>query len=238
MSASVFSSSEGTISDIKLDADDDAQTHTIAEARTAMPEHRRPQAWENTQTIEFTAAPVVYRAPSSFTRPAVPPPPAPTPKATPTHAVDRSKLEAIIALAQQSAVPAHLTSTPGSHSPAESSRSRSSLPEDERRKRVKFSHDVVDRDDFFSPGATPGTGTATGTGTRSLSALSGPSDYERHLAEEEETRKERKLMKMVGEHVVRSMNKYKEMMEHDTFKRYAKEVSFWSLFVPIEQSSV
>ena len=43
--------------------------------------------------------------------------------------------------------------------------------------------------------------------------------------EDDEERKEKRLTKMVGEVVVRSMSKYKEQMEHDTFKRYAKEVS-------------
>lgn len=37
-------------------------------------------------------------------------------------------------------------------------------------------------------------------------------------------KKEKKLTKMVGDVVVRSMSKYKSQMEHDTFKRYAKEV--------------
>ncbi|WWC64819.1 uncharacterized protein I303_107433 [Kwoniella dejecticola CBS 10117] len=41
--------------------------------------------------------------------------------------------------------------------------------------------------------------------------------------EDDETKKERRLTKLVGEVVVRSMSKYKEQMEHDTFKRYAKE---------------
>ncbi|OCF61564.1 histone-lysine N-methyltransferase, H3 lysine-36 specific [Kwoniella mangroviensis CBS 10435] len=40
---------------------------------------------------------------------------------------------------------------------------------------------------------------------------------------DEEAKKEKRLTKLVGEVVVRSMSKYKEQMEHDTFKRYAKE---------------
>ncbi|WRT70012.1 uncharacterized protein IL334_007005 [Kwoniella shivajii] len=43
------------------------------------------------------------------------------------------------------------------------------------------------------------------------------------LKEDEETKKEKRMTKLVGEVVVRSMSKYKEQMEHDTFKRYAKE---------------
>lgn len=43
-------------------------------------------------------------------------------------------------------------------------------------------------------------------------------------AAEDEARKEKRLAKLVGEVVVKSMSKYKEQMEHETFKRYAKEV--------------
>ena len=190
----------------QLDADDEAQTRTIAEAQPySYPEIRRPEAWENTQTISFNIAPIRFRAPvPSFARP---PPPATPPivrNLSNTALTERSKLDAIIAQASQFA-PTPLssslvTSTPGSHSPAESS--RSSLNDDERRKRVKTKHDG-----------------ANGSG------LAGPSDYELHLAEEEAMKKEKRLMKLVGEHVVQSMNKYKEMMDHETFKRYAKEVS-------------
>jgi [histone H3]-lysine36 N-trimethyltransferase len=41
----------------------------------------------------------------------------------------------------------------------------------------------------------------------------------------EEERKEKKLSRMVGEVVVRNMSKYRDQMEKDTFKQYAKEVS-------------
>jgi histone-lysine N-methyltransferase SETD2 len=70
--------------------------------------------------------------------------------------------------------------------------------DDERRKRFKAAH-----------GSDP----------------NGPSEYELHLAEEEAMKKEKRMMKLIGEYVVQSMNKYKEMMDHETFKRYAKEVS-------------
>lgn len=43
--------------------------------------------------------------------------------------------------------------------------------------------------------------------------------------EDQEQKKEKRLMKMVGEVVVRSMSKYKEMMDHETFKKYARDVS-------------
>jgi len=42
--------------------------------------------------------------------------------------------------------------------------------------------------------------------------------------ENDEAKKEKRLTKLVGDVVVRSMSKYKEQMDHDTFKRYAKEV--------------
>lgn len=48
----------------------------------------------------------------------------------------------------------------------------------------------------------------------------------RALSAEEERRKEKRLTVLVGEVVVNSLSKYKSQMEHDTFKRYAKEVSF------------
>lgn len=44
------------------------------------------------------------------------------------------------------------------------------------------------------------------------------------MTAEELAKKEKRLTKLVGEVVVKSMSKYKEQMEHDTFKRYAKEV--------------
>lgn len=43
--------------------------------------------------------------------------------------------------------------------------------------------------------------------------------------EEEQRRKEKRLKMLVGDVVVRSMSKYKQQMEHETFKRYAREVS-------------
>ncbi|WVW86390.1 hypothetical protein I302_108436 [Kwoniella bestiolae CBS 10118] len=49
------------------------------------------------------------------------------------------------------------------------------------------------------------------------------SHYDIDDEEDEEAKKEKRLTKLVGEVVVRSMSKYKEQMEHDTFKRYAKE---------------
>jgi histone-lysine N-methyltransferase SETD2 len=50
----------------------------------------------------------------------------------------------------------------------------------------------------------------------------------RPLTAEEERRKEKRLTVLIGEVVVNSMSKYKEQMEHETFKRYAKDVSISS----------
>jgi hypothetical protein len=45
-----------------------------------------------------------------------------------------------------------------------------------------------------------------------------------HLSEEEEAKKEKRMTKLVGDIVVKTMSKYKEQMDTDTFKRFAKEV--------------
>lgn len=52
--------------------------------------------------------------------------------------------------------------------------------------------------------------------------------------EEKEALKEKKLKKMVGAVVVKTMSKYQKYMDHDQFKKYAKEVrrvlsTFYSL---------
>jgi hypothetical protein len=183
-----------------LDAEDDANTQTLSEATTYTysHEHRKPNAWENTSTVAFTEAPVIYRAPSSFVRPPLPPLTLSTPKVNQT-VKERSKLEAIIASASV-APPILLTPKPtpttqGEGSPAESSRSGALREEGTySAKRIKVSH--------------------------------GNSTY--LSAEEEAARKEKRMMKLVGEVVVRSMSKYKEMMDHDTFKKYARDVSLFS----------
>ncbi|WWD19848.1 hypothetical protein CI109_104315 [Kwoniella shandongensis] len=172
-----------------LDADDEAGTTTIAEEDSRSAASRRPDAWENTNQIQIEIAPVRPRPPPMFSRPR-PPLPFHTPKPTLTHSAsssDRLKLDAIIAMAQQT-VQAAVAIPPPSESPAaESSRSGSRMEdEDDRRKRQKRSHDP------FS-------------------------------IEEENEKKEKRLTKLVGDVVVRAMSKYKEQMEHDTFKRYARE---------------
>lgn len=155
-----------------LDAEDDKNTFTIAEA-DSIPRRHVHDPLANTTSIKFELAPVREYVPPPIRRREPPPPP---PVRTPSHSAraDRSHLDAIIAMAAQAQVAAQpATPKPGS----------SALPESESRKRKKLSH-----------------------------------------AEEEE-RKEKRLTKLVGEVVVKSMSKYKSQMEHDTFKRYAKEVS-------------
>ena len=47
----------------------------------------------------------------------------------------------------------------------------------------------------------------------------------RQKRDDEDSKKEKRLKILVGDVVVRSMSKYREQMEHETFKRYAKEVN-------------
>lgn len=46
--------------------------------------------------------------------------------------------------------------------------------------------------------------------------------------EEKEALKEKKLKKLVGAIVVKTMSKYQKHMDHDQFKKYAKEVCNFS----------
>jgi histone-lysine N-methyltransferase SETD2 len=50
--------------------------------------------------------------------------------------------------------------------------------------------------------------------------------------EEKEALKEKNLKKMVGAVVVKTMSKYQKYMDHDQFKKYAKEVGYF-FFVPL-----
>ncbi|WVR09631.1 hypothetical protein IAU60_006704 [Kwoniella sp. DSM 27419] len=188
-----------------LDAEDEAGTTTIAEAdsRTPSSSARRPDAWENTTRIQLDIAPVRPRIPvPSFHRPRPPPPPAPAlhspssrPSMSTSASTDRLKLEAIIAMAHQD-----VQSTPLQPAPVPATTSAPSQ----------------------SPAAES---------SRSGSRLDEEDDRRKrqkrsqHVSSREgdEARKEKRLTKLVGEVVVRSMSKYKEQMEHDTFKRYARE---------------
>lgn len=190
---------------LQLDAQDDAQTTTIAE-NAERPPLRRPGAVSNDQLFHFEIAPVRPRPfVPAFARSRPPPPQPVTPaKTTNSNAMDRTKLDAIIALAQQtaaasaaaaaaaSASTSGVTDSPAPSAVAESSRSGSHLEDDaDRRKRMKKSHS--------------------------------------HPAEDDERRREKEFKFLVGEFVVNAMKKYKPQMEHETFKRYAKEVRYTEL---------
>lgn len=51
--------------------------------------------------------------------------------------------------------------------------------------------------------------------------------------EEKEALKEKKLQKMVGAIVVKTMSKYQKYMDHDQFKKHAKEVDHFPFPVPV-----
>jgi len=48
--------------------------------------------------------------------------------------------------------------------------------------------------------------------------------------EEKEANKEKRLLKLVGAVVVKCMSKHSKAMDHDLFKKHAKEVSHMSMF--------
>lgn len=161
-----------------LDEDDNKNMTTIAD-HEAMPRRQfHADDFINTQTVTFKAAPVrpVFFAPPIRHRP--PPPPPPPKPLTPAHSAERSKLDAIIAMAAASAQPVVIP-------PPVETNSAPARVEEEPRKRQKTAH---------------------------------------VLTAEDEAKKEKRLTKLIGEVVVKSMSKYREQMDHDTFKRYAKEV--------------
>jgi histone-lysine N-methyltransferase SETD2 len=167
-----------------LDEEDNNNTTTIADHEAMPRRHYHADDFINTQTITFKAAPIrpAFFGPPIRHRP--PPPPPPPKPVTPAHVAERSKLDAIIAMAAASAQP---VVTP----PAVETTSAPSRMEEEPRKRQKTAH---------------------------------------VLTAEEEAKKEKRLTKLVGEVVVNAMSKYKDQMEHDTFKRYAKDVGYFFIF--------
>lgn len=56
------------------------------------------------------------------------------------------------------------------------------------------------------------------------SSASRKSSKHKHSAEEKEANKEKRLLKLVGAVVVKCMSKYQKDMDHDMFKKHAKEV--------------
>ncbi|KAL7424574.1 histone methyltransferase set2 [Cryptotrichosporon argae] len=119
-----------------LDADDDRDTTTIAEANSVS-RRRTDDALANNAAIELVLAPVQYRAPAPPLRRPPPPPPAPAPR-TPQVNADRLRLDAIIAGAQAAAA-AVVTASPAAES--STSGSRNDDPPERKRQRT------VDGDD-------------------------------------------------------------------------------------------
>jgi hypothetical protein len=145
--------------------------------------------------------------------------PSPAPKTPSFNAAARqSTLDAIVAQAQQTLAAAAAAAAANSASAvdqspaAESSRSGSrpleDIWEEEERARQREREKAERKRQ-----------------KRNHHAENGNSNSNGHGRVEDAERKEKKLTKMVGDVVVRAMSKYKEQMEHDTFKRYAKEVS-------------
>ena len=56
-------------------------------------------------------------------------------------------------------------------------------------------------------------------------SISQKSSKQKMTKEEKEAAKEKQLQKLVSPIVVKCMSKYKDQMDHDTFKKHAKEVS-------------
>jgi histone-lysine N-methyltransferase SETD2 len=203
-----------------LDAEDEATTTTIAEAESAQPssamDHRRPahSEYDNVFAPKFTVAPVRRGPPMpAFARPRPPPPP-PQSIRTPSNSAvaERSRLDAIIALAQQNA--STPTATPGqrgiTNSPSASSPqgSRSSMPspaprpveeiweEEERRKKQEKERERERRK------------------KQKLQSSSTSSSSERD---------DKRAKKLIGDIVVPTMSKYKQKVDRDQFKRFAQQ---------------
>jgi hypothetical protein len=203
-----------------LDAEDEATTTTIAEAESAPPssgaERRRPAHWdsENAFVSTFNAAPVVRRGPPmpAFARPRPPPPPPFLKTPSKSAVAERSRLDAIIALAQQNA--STPTGTPGprgiADSPSASSpRGSSSMPspaprpveeiweEEERRKKEDKERERERRK------------------KQKLQSSSSSSSSSAH--------DDKRAKKLIGDIVVPCMSKYKQKMDRDQFKRFAQQ---------------
>lgn len=197
-----------------LAEEDDAATTTIAEADSAPPssyvERRRTDAWENEVSVNFNLAPVRRAAPiPTFARPRPPPPP-PIALKTPSNSAvsERSRLDAIIASARQSAsTPTRTPVRAGTNSPSASSpRPSSSAPspprpveeiwaEEERLRKQEREREREKR-------------------KRRQQAAAASSSSERD---------DKRAKKLIGDVVVPIMSKYKHKMERDQFKRFAQQ---------------
>lgn len=199
-----------------LDEEDEATTTTIAEAdsqpfTSATPDRRRPQAWENNVQVSFNAAPVRRGPPTpAFARPRPPPPPTPVQK-QPSHSAvaEKSRLDAIIALAQQSVTAASSSPSSGqrgiTHSPADGSSPRGSRAS-------------------VSP-APP----------RPVEEIWAEEERRKEQEKERERRKrqrrqsenaekdDKRAKKLMGDVVVHVMSKHKHKMEKEHFKHFAQE---------------
>ena len=76
------------------------------------------------------------------------------------------------------------------------------------------------------PPSTPGAH------SEDLSETKGSSKGKRQLSKEEkEANKEKRLLKLIGAVVVKCMSKHQKQMDHDMFKKHAKEVGLHSLSI-------
>ena len=75
-----------------------------------------------------------------------------------------------------------------------------------------------------APEPRPGPSSGHGHGHSSHRKKSSSSKSKKLSKEEREANKEKRLLKLIGAVVVKCMSKYKDQMDHDLFKKYAKEV--------------
>ncbi|KAI0742842.1 hypothetical protein C8Q80DRAFT_1107924 [Daedaleopsis nitida] len=66
---------------------------------------------------------------------------------------------------------------------------------------------------------------SSSTSHRSHRKKSSSSKHKKLSKEEKEALKEKRLLKLIGAVVVKCMSKYKDQMDHDSFKKYAKELT-------------
>ncbi|KAH9894001.1 hypothetical protein C8Q73DRAFT_498617 [Cubamyces lactineus] len=76
------------------------------------------------------------------------------------------------------------------------------------------------------PEPRPGPSSGHGHGHSSQRKKSSSSSKSKKLSKDErEANKEKRLLKLIGAVVVKCMSKYKDQMDHDLFKKYAKELT-------------
>ena len=67
---------------------------------------------------------------------------------------------------------------------------------------------------------------------------SSSSKHKKISKEEKEANKEKRLLKLIGAVVVKCMSKYKDQMDHEQFKKYAKEVRGCLLWLALRWCSL